>query len=252
MSKKDTTLREPSKTTAFEMLIREEPDLSVTYRLLWLLTALSHSRHYTFISEVEMARQLKTTEWQIQNSLRIIRAIRPRLFARKTTVGVHRPNQYHRRYLPGETVDEFILRAQTCPGIDICLGLHWVACVVAGEAGIAEFSARGLWPVDAETLRRARRKMHNLGYFKVDTTEQGKPAKYIANYDWKPVKPTPAEIDQNSHKVDIEQQYRKELAVELGEAQRITATKIETSLPKKRIVTIKIDKKARTNQLEEP
>jgi hypothetical protein len=81
MAKKDARNRTPSKSTQFEMLIREERDLNPTFRLLWLMTALSaNKQHRFFMSEAKMALQLKTTEWQIGNSLKLILALEPRLF----------------------------------------------------------------------------------------------------------------------------------------------------------------------------
>jgi hypothetical protein len=171
----------PSDNTKFEMLIRAETDLNVTYRLLWLLVALSHSKGYTHISIARMANQLNTSERQIRNSLEIICAINPRLFRKVPVIGVHRPDQYKRCYLKGEKPEEFVLRAQATPKMDICLGLHWVACS-NGKDGVAEFAARRIWPVSREALRQARLKMNGLGYIKVESARaRGKAARYILN-----------------------------------------------------------------------
>ena len=96
-------------------------------------------------------------------------------------IGVHRPDQYKRCYLKGEKPEEFVLRAQATPKMDICLGLHWVACS-NGKEGIAEFTARRIWPVSDEALRQARVKMNRLSYITVESArERGKPARYILN-----------------------------------------------------------------------
>jgi hypothetical protein len=171
----------PSDNTRFEMLIRAETDLNVTYRLLWLMVALSHSTGSAYISIAKMADQLSTSERQIRNSLDIICAINPRLFRKVETIGVHRPNQYKRCILRGEKPEEFVLRAQATPGMDICLGLHWVACS-NGKDGVAEFAARRIWPVSREAFRQARLKMNGLGYITVESARvRGKAARYILN-----------------------------------------------------------------------
>jgi hypothetical protein len=231
----------PSDNSRFEMLIRADKDLNVTYRVLWLLVVLSHSTGSAYISIAKMADQLNTSERQIRNSLDIICAINPRLFRKVETIGVHRPNQYKRCILKGEKPEEFVLRAQKAPGMDICLGLHWVACS-NGKDGVVEFLAREIWPVSEDTFRRARRKMDGLGYIKVDVERAGKPARYILNLHLvdgtqpaklveksttKPAQRTKvakeaidaraAAADREAKRIaEAEKEHRKTLAMELG------------------------------------
>jgi hypothetical protein len=249
------------------MLIRGEKKLSVTWRLFWLLVALSHSRGHTYMTEAAMAKQLKTSTWQIQISLKTI--LVTGFFDPEKPKGIHRPNQYRRVYLPSETPEEFVRRTQVCPRIDVCVALHWIACDLAKDSGIAEFASRGLWPVSEEALRQARRKMERLGYFKVESSdERGRPAIYtridrqIADHrveqdtrrpvgedkppqrnSWverEPINISAATVSDEAERVRIAELQRKQrLALELGldMPQGITARKIEANLPKKEVIT---------------
>jgi hypothetical protein len=93
--------------------------------------------------------------------------------------------EYHRNYLVDETPDEFVRRLQSCEGMDVCVGLHWVACDETKDGGTGQFSASGIWPIKGEkneeqVLYRARRKMKKLKHFAVDTGDarRDKPATY--------------------------------------------------------------------------
>jgi hypothetical protein len=272
MAKKGTTRRVPSKTSEDERVLRKEKKFSPTWRVYWLLTAMSHLKGYTYMSEAEMAKQIGTTERQIQNSLEIIERIASEYFRKEKPQGIHRANQWHRVKPPGEKPEEFVRRAQAHPEMDVCMGLHWIAIDQGKDTGIAEFSARGIWPVTDEALRQARRKMNGLAYFTVDSArERGKPAIYIridqrfadAKIEQKVTKPvenikptqtgsrvesetiniSAATVGDNEERIRVAELERKQrLAFEMGidlegkPRPGLTAKSMGASLPKKKVV----------------
>jgi hypothetical protein len=91
--------------------------------------------------------------------------------------------EYHRNTLPDETPEEFVRRVQSWAGMDICVGLHWVACDETKDIGTGQFSASGIWLIkgdQVQMLYRARRKMKKLSHFAVEGGVGGrdKPATY--------------------------------------------------------------------------
>lgn len=163
--KVDRQQKARSENTTFEMRIRADKRLHRLSCQLWLLTALSHEKGHTFAKSSVMASQLGITPRQFRHNAIVL--VEARLFNEKMPVGVHRPKQYHRNYLPGETREEFVSRVQAYEQLNVAVGLHWLACDVTAETGIGEFSAHGIWPVSDEALRQARRKMEECGYFAV-------------------------------------------------------------------------------------
>jgi hypothetical protein len=182
---KKTTTRPPSKTALLEMQLRKEEKFSPSWRLASLLTAMSHLRKHTYMTEAEMANQLKLERRQIEDSLKYLLALDHKIFDKKAPKGVHRPNQYHRHLLPHETPSEFVYRVQSHPKMDLCYGMHWVSIDGAKDTGVAEFSAHKIWPNRSEeAFRQARRKMNELGYFTVDpASDRSRPTRYILNKD---------------------------------------------------------------------
>ena len=171
--------QQPSDNTVFEMLIRKNPELDDFSRGCWLEAALSHNKGYSFATQSWKAEQIGVIlrRWQAIEK----RILATGFFKKGKRRGVHGARKLHRDYLPNETSsEEWVERFQAYDGLDIALGLHWVACSRANEDGIAEFSARSIWNVSMEALRQARRKMDRLGYFQVKSDRgTGKPAIYI-------------------------------------------------------------------------
>ena len=131
--------RPPSENTLFEMKIRADKRLNQRCRQWWQFVALSHSKGYTYGYEDQMARQLNTNIRQFRYTKTWI--LETGSFREGEAKGVHRPKQYRRVYLPDETPEEFVQRIQTHPEMDVCVGLHWLACDAAKDTGTGEFSA---------------------------------------------------------------------------------------------------------------
>jgi len=285
MAKKPPRKKQPlSKSSLREMRIRKEKELSPSWRLASLLVAMSHLRKHTYMTEDEMANQLEgVSRRQIQNSLRYLLALEPKIFDKKAPKGVHRPNQYHRALLPNETPEEFVYRVQTHPKMDLCFGMHWVSIGEAKDTGVAEFSARKLWPNRSEeAFRQARIKMDELGYFMVDpASDRSRPTRYILNeakfaevvVEQETTKPTEKKVTSTKQKKieqeiarkdeehrqreawekarkeeqeRAEQERRQRLAASEGvnlegKTVRVTASTMEATKPKKRVISISLE-----------
>lgn len=158
----------PSAATKFEMKIRADVWLNVTARLLWLLTALSHRRGYTYLTKAAMAGQLGTSVRQVQISLRVV--IEAGYFRQVRPTGIHRPRQYHRVYEENESPDEFVRRIRSDGSrFDLAVLLHWIACDMTAASGKAQFPTPPEWSASRAALTLARRKMQKLGHFAVDS-----------------------------------------------------------------------------------
>jgi hypothetical protein len=153
----------------FHRSIRACPDLNPTARLLWLLVELSDNpAQAAFAGRSWMAAELGCSRARVRRSLRVIE--RSGLFERRVN-GTR--EEYRRVYLEGERPADFEDRALDAP-FDLCVRLHWLACVETREADSASFSAADLeWGVTEQALYLARRKMKRLGFFRVSPDEHG-------------------------------------------------------------------------------
>jgi hypothetical protein len=155
------------------MLIRADNRLKrTTGRLLWLLWALSDKYGYVSLSEANMALLLNTNIRQVQVSLHTI-CHEWKYFRQHKAIGVHRPMQYYRNKLAGETDLDFKGRMQSDKRVDAVIRVLWVACDRSAHNGQAEFSGDGL-SVNDNTLRQARRTIKALGHFNIDSGTGGR------------------------------------------------------------------------------
>ena len=114
----------------------------------------------------------------MRTSLRAILALG--YFRRVKPVGIHRPLQYHRVLLPNEGPQDFVGRIQGDDNnSDLCVLLHWIACDMTAKTGEAQFRTPPEWTASRGAVKLARRKMHSLGYFAIDSdSRRGAPATY--------------------------------------------------------------------------
>jgi hypothetical protein len=162
-----TTFRQATAPPSFPRRLRHALLISVTVRVLWLMSALMLKHGYASMSIERMAQELDATP-------AAVRKARKRIVA----LGLFEPvggGKYQPVFLPGENRDraKFWQRARADPRLDLVARCVWLLSNMTrqGEVPLSTMEIAGRLATSERSAARAVAEVLTLGCFRV--TEQG-------------------------------------------------------------------------------